>query len=70
MSDIDKEIWKEDLNGIPVSTDGTYIWIELEHGQVQVKLDDEGVVVDLFDAEDESVASTYATYSELKGEFL
>jgi hypothetical protein len=57
--------------GVPkflVSTDGTYVWMELEHGQVQVKFDDEGVIVDMYTDEGEGVGSCGATYEELAGE--
>jgi hypothetical protein len=63
---VEKEIFKEDLNGVPISTDGTYIWIELSHGQIQIKFEDEGIVVDLFNASEEEVVSTYAYYSEME----
>jgi ribosomal protein S27E len=57
--------------GVPkflVSTDGTYVWMELEHGQVQVKFDDEGVIADMYTDEGEGVGSCGATYEELAGE--
>ncbi len=62
----DKPLMLANFNGMDISSDGVYVWMKLEHGQVQIKLDDEGVVVDVFDRHDESVASTYATYSELE----
>lgn len=56
-----------ELHGIPITTNGRYMWIDLEHGKIQVKWDDEGIVIDMYDTDGENVASTYAHYSELEG---
>lgn len=63
-----------EMNGwlISVSADGQYVHMQLDGspGQVQVKADDEGLVVDIFNdnEEPESVGSTYALYAELERE--
>lgn len=64
------------LNGwnLNTSEDGQYLYIEREGkpGQIHVKADDEGFVVDVwtYDGVDEPecVASTYALYDELTPE--
>ena len=52
-------------------TNHEYIYITLEQGgYVQVKLCDEGVIVDIFENDKdviESIATTYASYRELSG---
>jgi len=42
-----------------------YIYLNLDGGQIQVKLDDEGVVVDAFDDDGECIDSTWKLYSEM-----
>jgi len=42
-----------------------YLYIGLDKGNIQIKLDDEGVVVDIMDSNEESIATTYAFYSEM-----
>lgn len=41
-------------------------YINLSYGtlDIQVKLDDDGVVIDVFDETDEVVVTTYKTYEE------
>ena len=50
-------------------TNHEYIYITLNTGgYVQVKLDDEGVIVDIFENDmdaNESIATTYASYEEM-----
>lgn len=54
---------------VTASECGNYLYAQHpETGYTQIKLDDEGVVVDIFDGTDESQASTYATYRELEPE--
>jgi len=52
-------------------TNHDYIFISISSGgYVQVKLDDEGVVVDLLqnkEGDEEYISSTYASYQELAG---
>lgn len=45
-----------------------YIWHEDRAGQIVIKAEDAGFVVDIFNNVDESVATTYAEYNELEGE--
>ena len=42
-----------------------YIYLNLDGGQIQVKLDDEGVVVDALDDSGESIDSTWKLYSDM-----
>jgi len=42
-----------------------YIYLNLDGGQIQVKLDDEGVVVDALDDNGESIGSTWKLYNEM-----
>lgn len=61
------------LNGWLVSTsdDGQYLYIERDGapGQIHIKAEDEGFVVDLWDANLENcVSSAAATYPELEPE--
>lgn len=55
---------------VELSDCGQYAYITKDgiEGQVCVKFDDEGVVVDLFCKGESSVATTYATYAELAEE--
>ena len=45
--------------------DERYIYLNLDGGQIQVKLDDEGVVVDALDDNGESIGSTWKLYNEM-----
>ena len=42
-----------------------YIYLPLAGGQLHVKLDDEGVVVDAIGEDGESIGSTWKLYSEM-----
>ena len=44
-----------------------YIWSKLKDGQIVIKAEAEGFVVDIFNNQDESIATTCATYEELEG---
>lgn len=65
-----------ELNGwnINTSDDGQYLYIERDGapGQIHVKAEDEGYVVDIWTydgcGEPECVASTFALYTELEPE--
>ena len=46
-------------------TDERYIRLHLDGGEIQVKLDDEGVVVDAIGEDGESIGSTWKLYSEM-----
>ena len=46
-------------------TDERYIHLNLDGGQIQVKLDDEGVVVDAIGDDGESIGSTWKLYDEM-----
>ena len=46
-------------------TDERYIHLHLDGGQIQVKLDDEGVVVDATGDDVEIIGSTWKLYSEM-----
>jgi hypothetical protein len=46
-------------------TDERYIHLHLDGGQIQVKLDDEGVVVDAIGDDGEIIGSTWKLYSEM-----
>tara|TARA_Y100001963_G_C6494542_1_gene314997 strand:+ start:267 stop:470 length:204 start_codon:yes stop_codon:yes gene_type:complete len=46
-------------------TEERYIHLHLDGGQIQVKLDDEGVVVDAIGDDGEIVGSTWKLYTEL-----
>lgn len=62
------------INGwhVTSSDDGKYLYVELDGapGQIHIKVEDEGFVVDIWSDGDagESVASTSATYPELEPE--
>ena len=45
-----------------------YVWHKGRNGQIVIKAEDEGYVVDIYDADDELVSSTYAMYNELEVE--
>jgi hypothetical protein len=47
-----------------VQANNQYIWIPVGNGQIQIKFEDEGVIVDLFNAEEDSVSSAAAEYSD------
>lgn len=43
-----------------------YFNIEFDNGEIQIKFDDDGVVVDILDSKkNESVVSTWATYEDM-----
>jgi hypothetical protein len=42
-----------------------YLYVKLDNGHIQIKLDDEGVVVDIMDDVDECIATTCSLYTEL-----
>lgn len=42
-----------------------YIELELDNGTILVKLDEEGVVLDVFDENGQVIKSTYKLYSEM-----
>ena len=46
-------------------TDERYIRLHLDGGEIHVKLDDEGVVVDAIGEDGESIGSTWKLYSEM-----
>ena len=46
-------------------TDERYIHLHLDGGQIQVKLDDEGVGVDATGDDGEIIGSTWKLYSEM-----
>ena len=46
-------------------TEDRYIYLHLDGGQIHVKLDDEGVVVDANGEDGESIGSTWKLYSEM-----
>ena len=46
-------------------TDERYIHLHLDGGEIQVKLDDEGVVVDAIGEDGEIIGSTWKLYSEM-----
>ena len=46
-------------------TEDRYIYLHLDGGQIHVKLDDEGVVVDAIGEDGESIGSTWKLYSEM-----
>ena len=46
-------------------TDERYIRLHLDGGEIQVKLDDEGVVVDAIGEDGEIIGSTWKLYSEM-----
>ena len=46
-------------------TDERYIHLNLDGGQIQVKLDDEGVVVDAIGDDGEIIGSTWKLYDEM-----
>lgn len=53
-----------------IQQNGEYLYITLEgqEGQIVIKAESDGFVVDIFNDQGESVASTYALYNELEGE--
>jgi len=56
---------------VSVSDDGKYVYLERggKPGKIQIKADDEGFVVDFFDADQgQCIASTYAYYSEMESQ--
>lgn len=66
MKSID-DIVRADLNGIRVEGDGEYVWIPIKGGgQVQVKLEGEGVVVDVYDDTDQNVDTMCVLYTEMQ----
>jgi hypothetical protein len=46
-------------------TDERYIHLNLDGGEIQVKLDDEGVVVDAIGDDGEIIGSTWKLYNEM-----
>ena len=46
-------------------TEDRYIYLHLDGGQIHVKLDDEGVVVDAIGEDGDSIGSTWKLYSEM-----
>lgn len=56
------------VNIITESDCGQYVYVTKPgiDGFVQVKFDDEGVVVDIFSKNEASIASTYSTYIEME----
>ena len=46
-------------------TEDRYIYLHLDGGQIQVKLDDEGVVVDAIGDDGEIIGSTWKLYDEM-----
>ena len=46
-------------------TDERYIHLNLDGGEIQVKLDDEGVVVDAIGEDGEIIGSTWKLYDEM-----
>ena len=46
-------------------TDERYIRLHLDGGEIQVKLDDEGVVVDAIGEDGEIIGSTWKLYNEM-----
>lgn len=46
-------------------TDERYIHLHLDGGEIQVKLDDEGVVVDAIGEDGEIIGSTWKLYDEM-----
>jgi len=46
-------------------TDERYIRLHLDGGEIQVKLDDEGVVVDAIGEDGEIIGSTWKLYDEM-----
>lgn len=48
--------------------DPRYLYIQVGPGTIQIKLDEEGVVVDIFDGEDDVLATCYAEYTDILGE--
>ena len=46
-------------------TEDRYIYLHLDGGQIHVKRDDEGVVVDAIGEDGESIGSTWKLYSEM-----
>lgn len=65
---------RTELNGWQISTsdDGQYIYLQRDGapGQIHVKAEDEGFVVDIFSDDDtpECLVSTFASYQELEPE--
>lgn len=47
-----------------IQANSQYIWVPAGNGQIQIKFEDEGVIVDLFNAEEDSIASAAAEYSD------
>ena len=46
-------------------TEDRYIYLRLDGGQIHVKLDDEGVVVDAIGDDGEIIGSTWKLYDEM-----
>jgi len=46
-------------------TEERYIYLHLDGGKIQVKLDDEGVVVDVVGDDGELIGSTWKLYNEM-----
>ena len=62
------ESWKKSFHVDEANSDEQYLYVDSAHGTIAIKLEDEGIVVDLFPLQvsDAPVASTWATYDELK----
>ena len=67
LTDNAKQLMTESFN---IVVDGNYVYItHIDHkGEIIIKAEDEGFVVDVWSNNESCVASTYAYYSELDEE--
>lgn len=51
---------------LSISKDGKYVYIDISSGLVQIKLDDEGVIVDFFDTDGKCFNSMGSLYTDFE----